>query len=261
MRSFFTMAAPSSRPLLVAIWGILHFSALITAAKVWLCGDSTMARGNGKIEGWGEHLQPFMNIPVVNKAIGGRSARSFTVEGRFNEVAKQVQQGDFVVIEFGHNDGGSLKGKDNGRTDCPGSGKETCKSNYQGKSVTVQTFPTYMINAGKMFVGKGAHVVFSSMTPNNICEKGPCQYGSNRFVDYARDAAKAVGKSASFVDHGAAVGSAYKSLGAQRVNALYPQDHTHTNAAGAKIVAEAFAKAVVQAKDPLAPHVKGVKKP
>ena len=54
--------------------------------------------------GWGEFLQYSLSIPVVNKAIAGRSARSYTVEGHFAEIAALVKPEDFVVIEFGHND-------------------------------------------------------------------------------------------------------------------------------------------------------------
>ena len=80
----------------------LLFIAAGANATVHLCGDSTMARGNGIIDGWGQYLQYSLNEPVVNHAIGGRSARSFTREGRFDEVLAQVESGDFVVIEFGH---------------------------------------------------------------------------------------------------------------------------------------------------------------
>ena len=104
------------------------------AATVHLCGDSTMARNNGGvIQGWGEYLQYSLdpqNAAVVNHAIGGRSSRSYTREGRFNEVAAQVKEGDWVVIEFGHNDGGSLS-NDNGRSACPGEGEETCETVYE----------------------------------------------------------------------------------------------------------------------------------
>lgn len=105
------------------------------AATVHLCGDSTMARNNdGVIQGWGEYLQYSLdpqNAAVVNHAIGGRSARSFTREGRFDEVAAEVQEGDWVVIEFGHNDGGSPNTNDNGRSDCGGEGEETCETVYE----------------------------------------------------------------------------------------------------------------------------------
>ena len=121
------------RPQTAASFYLLSASA--HAATVHLCGDSTMARNNGGIiQGWGEYLQYSLdpqNAVVVNHAIGGRSSRSFTREGRFDEVAAQVQNGDWVVIEFGHNDGGSPNNNDNGRSACPGEGEETCEVVYE----------------------------------------------------------------------------------------------------------------------------------
>jgi len=92
-----------------------------------------MARGGGgsNTDGWGQYLQyslPTSSYVVVNKAIGGRSARSFTREGRFQEIEGLVKAGDWVVVEFGHNDGGSLTPTDNGRTDCFGDGAQTCQT-------------------------------------------------------------------------------------------------------------------------------------
>ena len=104
------------------------------AATIHLCGDSTMAdQGNKKIQGWGEYLRYSFKpseFVVKNSAISGRSARSFTREGRFTTVAGAVKAGDWVVIEFGHNDGGSLS-KDNGRSDCYGDGAQTCETTYK----------------------------------------------------------------------------------------------------------------------------------
>lgn len=62
---------------------------------------------------------------VNNSAYAGRSARSFTREGRFEAIAEAVHPGDWVIIEFGHNDGGSPypAANDNGRADCPGAGE------------------------------------------------------------------------------------------------------------------------------------------
>lgn len=81
--------------------------------------------------GWGQYLQYSLTIPVVNEAAGGRSARSYTREGRFETIAGLVKSGDFVIIEFGHNDGGSLTPTDNGRSDCAGDGSQTCESTYE----------------------------------------------------------------------------------------------------------------------------------
>lgn len=190
------------------------------------------------------YLPYSLSLPVVNKAIGGRSARSFTVEGRFDEIIKVVQPNDIVIIEFGHNDGGSLS-TDNGRTDCPGAGDETCTSNYNGQTVTVLTYPKYLINAGKSLVAKGAKVIISSPTPNNPWEGGSFAYTPSRFTTYSQSAAQQIGSSAMFVDHGTYTANIMKTLGKTKVDALFPNDHTHTSPAGADTVSKAFVKALL----------------
>lgn len=130
---------------------------------------------NGETDGWGQYLGDYTTATVVNKAIAGRSARSYWEEGRFSAVADLLVEGDIVVIEFGHNDGGSPESDDNGRSDCPGTGEETCTSDADGS--TVYTFVYYVIQAAKMMIEKGATVVLSSQTPNN-----PCTFSSSPFL-------------------------------------------------------------------------------
>ncbi|MBN2613752.1 MAG: hypothetical protein JXB00_19500 [Bacteroidales bacterium] len=78
--------------------------------KIFVIGDSTVATYNDSKypqKGWGQVLQLYFNnaeIEVVNKAIGGRSSRSFHEEGRWTEVMNSLAAGDFVFIQFGHND-------------------------------------------------------------------------------------------------------------------------------------------------------------
>lgn len=77
---------------------------------LWLCSDSTAAPGGGHngTEGFGQYLQYSFDsdlIRINNSAYAGRSARTFTREGRFQAVADKIVPGDWVVIEFGHNDG------------------------------------------------------------------------------------------------------------------------------------------------------------
>ncbi|KAF9531141.1 SGNH hydrolase [Crepidotus variabilis] len=209
---------------------------------VYLAGDSTMAelKGANGIEGWGHYLQYSLSVPVVNNAISGRSARSFTAEGRFDGIASNVKSGDFVIIEFGHNDGGSLSPTDNGRSDCPGAGNETCTSTYNGQTVTVHTFPWYFIQAAKLFTSKGAKVIFSSQTPNNPWESGSFSYSGGRFITYAHDSAITAG--AAYIDHGAYTANIFKTLGLNTVKGYFPNDHTHTSPVGADVVAKAFVK-------------------
>lgn len=193
--------------------------------------------------GWGQYITPYMSLTVSNQAVAGRSARSYTREGRFATIASKVQSGDFVVIEFGHNDGGSLTPTDNGRTDCPGNGSQTCSTTYDGVSETVLTFPAYLEDAAAIFKTKGAHVIISSQTPDNPWETGAFTYSPSRFVGYAELAAKTAG--VEYVDHGAYVADIYDELGKNTVDSYYPHDHTHTSEVGAEVVARAFLKGVV----------------
>ncbi|KAF2757111.1 secreted rhamnogalacturonan acetylesteras-like protein [Pseudovirgaria hyperparasitica] len=228
------------------------------APVVYLAGDSTMAENGGGsgTQGWGHYLPYSLSISVVNSAIGGRSARSYTVESRFQAIADKVKSGDIVIIEFGHNDGGSLTPTDNGRTDCPGAGSETCTSTYNGATVTVLTYPAYLQNAAKLLISKGAKVIISSPTPNNPWESGSFSYSASRFTTYSKAAASAT--KSSFVDHGQYTANIWQSQGKSVVDAFFPNDHTHTSGPGADTVAKAFVKGVacVGSANPLAAYVK-----
>ncbi len=77
--------------------------------NIFLAGDSTVFDySNGRDEGsWGEFLQNYFNkdlVTVVDHAVGGRSSRSFINEGRLDAIAKDIKEGDFLLIQFGHND-------------------------------------------------------------------------------------------------------------------------------------------------------------
>lgn len=115
---------------------LIDFATAAAVPTIYLCGDSTTAKGGGgtETEGWGQYLQySFRDSDAIvnNQAIAGRSARSYTDEGRFDDVEKMVRAGDWVVIEFGHNDGGVLTPVDNGRSDCFGDGNQTCQTTYE----------------------------------------------------------------------------------------------------------------------------------
>jgi pectinesterase len=76
--------------------------------KLHLAGDSTMADKDGKTPeyGWGQALPRFFKDPTMvrNYAANGRSTLSFITEGRWQKLIDAVQPGDFVIIQFGHND-------------------------------------------------------------------------------------------------------------------------------------------------------------
>ena len=76
---------------------------------VFMIGDSTMANKKPETEperGWGQMLQLFFTgeVKVSNHARNGRSSKSFIDEGLWQVVLDSLQKGDYVIIQFGHND-------------------------------------------------------------------------------------------------------------------------------------------------------------
>lgn len=80
-----------------------------TKIKVWLIGDSTCANKEIKAfpeTGWGMPFRYFFDSTVVvdNRALNGRSTKSFIQEGHWKPVLDNLNEGDYVFIQFGHND-------------------------------------------------------------------------------------------------------------------------------------------------------------
>jgi lysophospholipase L1-like esterase len=76
---------------------------------IFMVGDSTMADKKPETEperGWGQMLQSFFNdtVKISNHAVNGRSSKSFIDEGRWKVVLDSLQPGDYVIVQFGHND-------------------------------------------------------------------------------------------------------------------------------------------------------------
>ena len=89
---------------------LLLVGARAQPITVWLAGDSTMAQKQADKRpetGWGEALQPCFDsteVRIANRAMNGRSTRSFVAEGRWKAIVDSLHAGDYVFIQFGHND-------------------------------------------------------------------------------------------------------------------------------------------------------------
>ena len=95
--------------LLAAAFASTVFFSL-AAADIHMAGDSTMMNYRGNVapqQGWGQRMQELVKdgVTVKNRAIGGRSTKSFKAERRWEGLLREVKKGDFVIIQFGHNDG------------------------------------------------------------------------------------------------------------------------------------------------------------
>ena len=97
---------------LFVAFALLLFASAIPdkTTTIFIIGDSTAANkdiSKGKQErGWGMVLQSYFddNIRIDNRALNGRSSRSFINEGHWDEVLQSMKPGDYVIIQFGHND-------------------------------------------------------------------------------------------------------------------------------------------------------------
>lgn len=92
--------------ILVLVFGIQDNKRI----RIFLAGDSTMADKplfpNHPERGWGQVFPLYFqaNVEVLNFAVNGRSTKSFRNTGRWDEMIAQVREGDYVIIQFGHND-------------------------------------------------------------------------------------------------------------------------------------------------------------
>ncbi len=213
--------------------------------KVFIIGDSTVANGSDKIVGWGRELYHYMDttrLLIFNKARGGRSSRSFQYEGLWDEVLAQLNSGDFLLIQFGHNDGGNID-KAKYRGSLPGLGDETRKiTREDGSEETVHTYGWYMKKYIQDAKAKGVTVIVLSQIPRNEWPDGKVERVDDNYGKWAKEAAKS--EKAFFIDLNNAVAVEYEAMGPKIVKQFFPGDHTHTNANGARFNALTLAEEI-----------------
>ncbi|SDK63657.1 DNA sulfur modification protein DndE [Catalinimonas alkaloidigena] len=103
------MRQPTLFRLLVAVGLLFSFQLKETQVRIFMIGDSTMANkplDENPERGWGQLFPTLFDstVAIQNHAVNGRSTKSFRDEGRWDSVMVQLQPGDWVFIEFGHND-------------------------------------------------------------------------------------------------------------------------------------------------------------
>ena len=220
---------------------------------LWIVGDSTL-NSNAPLRGWGQELAQFFDltkINVVNRAIGGRSSRTFQNEGRWEKVLAEMRKGDFVLIQFGHNDVG--KYDDPAAKERPslhGEGEETVEvTKLNGTKETLHTFGWYMRKYGNDARAKGATAIFCSMVPHKDWQNGKIvRKESETFVRWTANAAKATG--AAFIDLNEIVALEFERLGVEKVAPLFGDARTHSTPAGARLNAELVIAGIRSLKNP-----------
>jgi lysophospholipase L1-like esterase len=210
---------------------------------LYVVGDST-ANSNAPLRGWGSEIGAFFDpakINVVNRAIGGRSSRTFTTEGRWAKVLAELKPGDFVIIQFGHNDAGDYKDpRAKGRPSLKGDGDETAEAlKADGKTTeTIHTFGWYMRRYATDATAKGATPIILSMVPHKVWKDGKIVRGERAtFVKW--DQADAAATGALFIDANEIIAEGLERLGPEKVESFFGDARTHSTPAGAKYNAAA----------------------
>ncbi|MBS7229678.1 rhamnogalacturonan acetylesterase [Flavobacterium psychroterrae] len=219
--------------------------------KVYLIGDSTMANNNDvNAVGWGVAFPAYCDttrIEVINKARGGRSSRTFDHEGLWDEVKNQLQPGDFILIQFGHNDAGAID-KEKFRGSIKGNGNETQEVTLaDGSKETVHTFGWYMEKFICQAKEKGAIPIVLSQTPRNEWPNDKVERRSDTYGKWSKEAAEK--ENAFYIDLNEIVALEYEKLGKEKVKAFFPKDHTHTGSEGADFNAKTVAESIKKLKD------------
>src|SRR5437016_5883444 len=107
------------------LWTFALATLAVAQPTVFVAGDSTAS--NGDRLGWGDPFAAYFDsskVNVVNRARAGRSARTFLNEGLWDKLLADLNPGDYVLIQFGHNDGGAPD-QPPFRGDLPGTGDES----------------------------------------------------------------------------------------------------------------------------------------
>lgn len=220
---------------------------------LYIIGDSTVRNQNTNGQwGWGTLIGEFFDstkISVSNQAMAGRSTRTFVKEGRWDKVLSTLKPGDFVIMQFGHNEGSKPDTSRAGyRGVLRGIGDETVELTWKDSTKEiVHTYGWYI----KKFIAdakaKGATAIVASMIPRNIFTDGKVARAGNDFGKWAAEAASAGG--AYFIDLNAITADKYDAMGPEKVKTFFPGDHTHTNKEGAEINAASVVEGLKKIKD------------
>lgn len=218
--------------------------------NIFLIGDSTMANNsNENAVGWGIAFPQFcdtMQVNIINKARGGRSSRTFINEGLWDKAKKEFKQGDFVFIQFGHNDAGNIyKKKFRGSL----SGIDDKTQNVQRDTLTevVHTFGWYLSKMIKETKEAGALPVVLSLTPRNEWPNGIVEQRKNTYVKWTQQVAEK--ENAIYIDVSNLLAEKYQKLGKEKVKDFFPKDHTHSGLEGATFSAKTIAEYLKKSKE------------
>lgn len=239
-----------------------------TPITVWMAGDSTMAGDKCSGGGWGDQLAPFLNsnVKVDNRSIGGRSIQTWLYEKNVSSTmgsdkecvltattysdnwnamldpTSGMKKGDYLIIEFGINDGDSS---------CP-------------RHVGATLFQTYLATMAKAAKDRGTQPIFLTSTSSIQCS-GATATANRGFR--AETKAAGTANDVPVIDMSALSAAAYTKAGlcpnsddytstTSKVGVFFCNDHTHFAEPGAIEIARVATVAFVDQGIGLASYLK-----
>ena len=246
--------------ILSALTPILLLSSTLHAADtttqpahnptLYIIGDSTVKNGrddgsNGQW-GWG-HILPFYfdakKITVENDALGGTSSRTFFETPKlWPATLDKLQPGDFVIMQFGHNDNTKPPQSDTlrYRSTISGNSDDTVEGPKSpmlgGGNETIHSYGWYLRQIIQQTKDKGATPIVCSLIPRNSWKEG--KLNRSPYADWAKQAADQM--NVPFLPLNALIADTYDGMGQENVTAKFfpPHETTHTNWEGAKLNAK-----------------------
>lgn len=228
---------------------------------VFITGDSTVKNNDKDKDGmWGWGSQAYTvfdqkKITCVNSAKAGRSTRTFLNEGRWDKVYNSLQPGDYVLIQFGHNDIGAIDNqKMRGVIACAEDTNHVYKMADSGQYEVVYSFGWYLKKFIQDVREKGATPILLSLTPRNEWPGGKIERRNDTYGKWYRQVAEETG--VEFVDVHNITADFLDKKGQKKAAAYYNHDHTHTSLKGAQLNAQSVAKGLKKNNSPLAKYLK-----
>lgn len=230
-----------------------------------LIGDSTVRNGRDDGQGkgpagqwgWGNPIAAYFDpakVNVVNRAVGGLSSRTYLTSGHWERTLAFVKPGDVVLMQFGHNDAAPLNDDKRARGTIRGTGDgaEEIDNILTRKHETVRSYGWYLRKFIADTRARGATPVVVSLIPRKAWdEQGKIKRNKGDYAGWAEEVARS--ERVGFIDLNRMAADRYDALGHDAVMNLFPltspDEHVHTNWAGAQLNAQIVAAGLRQLGD------------
>jgi lysophospholipase L1-like esterase len=239
---------------LLGMFLFLSFTSQDKKIKIYLIGDSTMCLyepSRAPVTGWGMPFSNFFDsgVKIENKARGGRSTRTFISENRWKAVIDSLSEGDYVFMQFGHND-------------------EAKEEKYKDRYTPIEDYKKNLI----LFIAesrskKANPVLVTPVSRMKFDKDGNAQETHTEYTNAVYEVAKQL--KAPIIDLDKSSRKLYQKLGPERtkmlfmqiepnVNPIYPEgvkDNTHFNELGAREIAQLVLDGIRILNFSLADHI------